>query len=117
MCTGRIDPQFILSAYQKGMDGVLICGCHPGDCHYISGNLGAQVRFELLKKTLVQLGLEPERLRLEWISAQESEKLADVVLDMTERVRALDLLDWPDLDYEDNLVDTNLDTIQREVEP
>jgi len=90
MCTGRVDPIFILEAFSSGVDGVLVAGCHlPSDCHYLSGNFMAQKRVILLKKVLSQLGIEPERLRLEWISASEGEKFAKVVGDMTTRLRKL----------------------------
>jgi F420-non-reducing hydrogenase iron-sulfur subunit len=89
MCSGRIDPQFVLSAFQWGADGVLIGGCHPGDCHYQEGNYKALRRFKLLKKLAAELGIEDERLRLEWISASEADKFRDVVNDMVEKLRPL----------------------------
>ena len=79
MCSGRVDPQFILRAFEKGADGVLVAGCHPGDCHYLKGNLYARRRVILLKRLLETIGIEPERLRLEWISASEGGKLAEVI--------------------------------------
>jgi F420-non-reducing hydrogenase iron-sulfur subunit len=83
MCSGRVHPAFILRAFRDGADGVLVAGCHPpNDCHYISGNLKAQRRVALLKKLISQLGLEPERLRLEWISAAEGDKFARVIREM-----------------------------------
>ncbi|MHA2610756.1 MAG: hydrogenase iron-sulfur subunit [bacterium JZ-2024 1] len=89
MCSGRIDPQFVLDAFAKGADGVLIGGCHPGDCHYIEGNYKALRRFRLLKRILRDMGIEDGRLRLEWISASEGEKVKSVINDMVEKVRAL----------------------------
>jgi F420-non-reducing hydrogenase iron-sulfur subunit len=90
MCSGRIDPSFVLEAFKDGADGVLVAGCHlPSDCHYISGNFKAQRRISLLKDVLKEFGIEPERLRLEWISASEGDKFAAVVRDMTEQVRKL----------------------------
>jgi F420-non-reducing hydrogenase iron-sulfur subunit len=89
MCSGRIDPQFVLWAFRNGADGVLIGGCHPGDCHYQEGNYKALRRITLLRKMLPQLGIEPQRLRLEWISAAEGERFRDVVNEFTEQVRAL----------------------------
>jgi len=90
MCSGRIDPAFVLEAFKDGADGVLVAGCHlPSDCHYISGNFKAQRRINLLKNVLKEFGIEPERLRLEWISASEGDKFAAVVRDMTEQVRKL----------------------------
>jgi len=90
MCSGRIDPAFILEAFKDGADGVLVGGCHlPSDCHYISGNFKAVRRINLLKKVLGEFGIEPERVRLEWISASEGDKFAAVVRDMTEQIRKL----------------------------
>lgn len=89
MCSGRIDPAFILEAFRSGADGVLIAGCHPGDCHYLSGNYKAQRRFFILKRVLEQLGLEPERLRLDWVSASEGDRFATVIRDMTKEIKKL----------------------------
>jgi F420-non-reducing hydrogenase iron-sulfur subunit len=89
MCSARVDPTFVLKALHDGADGVLICGCHPGDCHYSEGNYKAMRRFPLLKQLLADYGIEDERVRLEWVSASEGKRFADIVDDMTERVRAL----------------------------
>jgi len=89
MCSGRVDPQFVLKAFAEGADGVLIGGCHPGDCHYQEGNYKTLRRYHLLKRMLVGMGIEPERFRLEWISASEADKLKLVIEDMVEKVRAL----------------------------
>ena len=89
MCSGRIDPQFVLDAFAKGADGVLIGGCHPGDCHYESGNYKALRRFHLLRRMLGEMGIEQERFRLEWVSASEAEQLCSAVNDMVEKLRAL----------------------------
>jgi F420-non-reducing hydrogenase iron-sulfur subunit len=89
MCTGRVDPSFILRAFQLGADGVLVAGCHPGDCHYQEGNFKALRRVLLLKRILRQFGVDERRLRLEWISAAEGEKFAKVSTDFAEEVRAL----------------------------
>jgi F420-non-reducing hydrogenase iron-sulfur subunit len=89
MCSGRIDPTFVLSAFKWGADGVLITGCHPGDCHYVKGNFMMERRFEFLKQALNQLGIEPERLRLEWISAGEGEKFAALIRDAARKIREL----------------------------
>ena len=89
MCSGRVDPQLILWAFHNGADGVLIGGCHPGDCHYQEGNYKALRRTNLLRKMLGQFGVEPERLRLEWISASEAERLRDVVNEFSEQIRRL----------------------------
>ncbi|MGD0330448.1 MAG: hydrogenase iron-sulfur subunit [Nitrososphaeria archaeon] len=90
MCSGRIEPSFILEAFRDGADGVLVAGCHlPSDCHYISGNFKALRRIMLLKRVLKELGIEPERLRLEWISASEGDKFAVVVKDMVEKIKEM----------------------------
>jgi F420-non-reducing hydrogenase iron-sulfur subunit len=89
MCSGRVDPQFVLEAFALGADGVLIGGCHPGDCHYQEGNYKAERRFKLLQRMLKDMGIEEERLRLEWISASEGDKVRTVIQDMVEKVRAL----------------------------
>ena len=95
MCSGRIDPQFVLEAFAKGADGVLIGGCHPGDCHYMEGNYKALRRFRLLKRMVADMGIEDERLRLEWISASEGDKVKAAINDMVEKVRALGPLGLP----------------------
>ena len=74
MCSGRLNPQFVLDAFRKGADGVLIGGCHPGDCHYVEGNYKALRRFRMLKRLLADMGIEEQRVRLEWISAAEGDK-------------------------------------------
>jgi F420-non-reducing hydrogenase iron-sulfur subunit len=90
MCSGRIDPAFILEAFKDGADGVLVAGCHlPSDCHYISGNFKALRRITLLREVLKDFGIEPERLRLEWISASEGDKFAAVVRDMVDDIKKL----------------------------
>lgn len=95
MCSGRIDPQFVLSAFAQGADGVLIGGCHPGDCHYIEGNYKMLRRFNLLKRMLSDMGIEKERVRLEWISASEGDRVKKVVNEMTEQIKALGPLKLP----------------------
>lgn len=89
MCTGRIDPVFVLSAFKDGADGVIIAGCHPGDCHYARGNFRIQKRVDYLKTALKILGVEPDRLRLEWISASEGEKFAYIIKDVTKKIKEL----------------------------
>jgi F420-non-reducing hydrogenase iron-sulfur subunit len=90
MCSGRIDPAFIFEAFKDGADGVLVAGCHlPSDCHYISGNFKALRRITLLKNTLKELGIEPERVRLEWVSASEGDKFATIVRDMVEDLKKI----------------------------
>jgi F420-non-reducing hydrogenase iron-sulfur subunit len=95
MCSGRLDPQFVLDAFARGADGVLIGGCHPGDCHYVEGNYKALRRIRLLERLLGDMGIEPERFRLEWISASEGEKVRTVVNDIVAKVAALGPLDLP----------------------
>ncbi len=88
MCSGRIDPAFVLEAFKDGADGVLVAGCHlPSDCHYLTGNFKAQRRVMLLKNVLTQFGIEPERLRLEWVSASEGDRFATVIREMVEEVK------------------------------
>ncbi len=89
MCTGRVDPQFVLKAFAEGADGVLISGCHPGDCHYQEGNYKALRRHRLLSKMLEQFGIEKERFRLEWVSAAEGVKFQQVCNEFTEQIRKL----------------------------
>lgn len=89
MCSGRVDPQFVLAAFEHGADGVLIGGCHPGDCHYQEGNYKAFRRIALLRKMLQQMGIDERRLRLEWISASEGDKVKRVIDEMTEELRRL----------------------------
>jgi F420-non-reducing hydrogenase iron-sulfur subunit len=87
MCSGRVDPTFVLEALQEGADGVLVAGCHPGDCHFLAGNEKAARRYAILSKMLRQIGLEPERVRLEWISASEGEKFAKVIRSMVQDLK------------------------------
>lgn len=89
MCSGRVDPQFVLDAFTHGADGVLIGGCHPGDCHYQEGNYKALCRYRLLRRVLKSLGIEEQRLRLEWVSASEADRLRNVINDMVADVRTL----------------------------
>lgn len=89
MCTGRIEPEFIIKAFKSGADGVLILGCHPGDCHYKEGNYKALRRFLLLRKVLKQFGIEEERLRLDWVSASEADKFITVVNEMVGTIKEL----------------------------
>lgn len=89
MCSGRVDPTFVLKAFREGADGVLICGCHPGDCHYHEGNYKCLRRYHLLQKYIQQMGLEEDRLRLEWISASEGKQFAELVDSYTETVKNL----------------------------
>ena len=89
MCSGMVHPNLVIDALTKGADGVIICGCHIGDCHYLEGNLKAESRKDAIELLLEDFGLEPERFRLEWVSASEGPRFAEVMRDMTETVRAL----------------------------
>ncbi|MBN2548683.1 MAG: hydrogenase iron-sulfur subunit [Anaerolineales bacterium] len=95
MCSGRLDPTFVLKALSDGADGVLITGCHPGECHYLEQNYKALRRYLLLRRTLAQMGVEPGRVKLVWASAAEGVRLADEINKMVEEVRALGPLNWP----------------------
>jgi F420-non-reducing hydrogenase iron-sulfur subunit len=94
MCSGRVDPQFVLKAFREGADGVLIAGCHPGECHYVEGNIKTLRRYILLKRMLRQWGIEQDRLQLVWASASEGSVLAEAVNRMTDQLRALGPLRW-----------------------
>ena len=89
MCSGRVNPLFVVNALQQGADGVLIGGCHPGECHYEHGNYLAKRRFAVLKKILEYMGIDPERVRMTWVSAAEGKKFADVVKKVTEEIREI----------------------------
>ena len=95
MCSGRVDPTFVLNALALGADGVMIAGCHPGECHYLEQNYKAMRRFSMLKHSLNALGVEDERIRLQWASAAEGVQLAQAINDMIDKVRALGPLNWP----------------------
>jgi coenzyme F420-reducing hydrogenase delta subunit len=88
-CSGRINPSFLLRALQNGADGVLVSGCHPGDCHYISGNLAARRKFALIKELLQYAGIEPERVQFTWVSASEGGRFASIIEKVVEQVRKL----------------------------
>ena len=89
MCSGRINPIFVINALQQGADGVLIGGCHPGDCHYERGNYLARRRYAVLKELLEYVGIDPRRVRMTWVSASEGKKFADVVKEVTEEIKEL----------------------------
>mgnify|MGYP000170984835 FL=1 len=95
MCSGRVDPAFVLKALSLGADGVMIAGCHPGECHYIEQNYKAMRRYYMLKHTLQALGLEEDRIRLVWASAAEGQQLAEHIEKFVEDVRKLGPLHWP----------------------
>jgi F420-non-reducing hydrogenase iron-sulfur subunit len=94
MCTARVEPQFVIKALREGADGVLIAGCHPGECHYVMGNMRALRRYELLSRMLQQFGIEKERVQIVWAAASESNVLAEAVDHMTEQLSALGPLRW-----------------------
>ncbi|MBN2533634.1 MAG: hydrogenase iron-sulfur subunit [Spirochaetales bacterium] len=89
MCSGRVDPQFIFDAFRKGADGVMVLGCHPGDCHYRNGNMNAMRRMVLIKKMLKTFGIHPDRVKLDWVAASESRRFQQVVNDMADRILKL----------------------------
>ena len=93
MCSGRVEPTFVIKALYEGADGVLIAGCHPGDCHYQEGNYKALRRYRFLRRVLPEYGIEPERVRLEWVAASEGERFAKIVDEFTEQIRSLGPLD------------------------
>ena len=95
MCSGRVDPQFVMEAFAKGADGVLLGGCHPGDCHYAEGNYKTLRRMRMLDRMFKDMGIADGRFRLEWISGAEGDKVKSVVNDMVAKVRALGPLDMP----------------------
>ena len=89
MCSGMVHPNLVIDSLTKGADGVVICGCHPGDCHYLEGNLKAEKRAEAISLMLEDFGLEPERFRLEWVSASEGTRFAEVMRELVEQIREL----------------------------
>lgn len=89
MCSGRVDPVIILEMFANGADGVIVTGCHPGDCHYIEGNLYEERKIKMLKQLVSLTGLEPDRLRLEWVSAAEGQRFAQIVIEFTEQMKKL----------------------------
>jgi F420-non-reducing hydrogenase iron-sulfur subunit len=100
MCSGRVDPEFIMEAFRGGADGVMVLGCHPGDCHYIEGNYETLKRYNILKPLLDQFNIEQDRLYLDWVSASEGEKFARVMGEMNDRITQLGPLNW------DKIIDT-----------
>ena len=89
MCTGRVDPAFVMKAFLNGADGVMVAGCHPGECHYLEGNLRAKERIDKMVEAMKILGFEIDRFRLEWISASEGKKFAQTMTEFTEQIRNL----------------------------
>jgi F420-non-reducing hydrogenase iron-sulfur subunit len=94
MCSGRVDPAFVMKAFELGADGVMIAGCHPGECHYLEQNYKAMRRYSILRHTLRAFGMEDDRIRLQWASAAEGTVLAAAIDEMVEKVRALGPLNW-----------------------
>lgn len=88
-CSGRVNPQFVLEALQRGCDGVIVCGCHPGDCHYSTGNYFAKRRMMIYKRLLEYIGLEPDRFQIRWISGAEAGKFRDVITEFCNRITEL----------------------------
>jgi F420-non-reducing hydrogenase iron-sulfur subunit len=89
MCSGMVHPNLVIDALSKGADGVLMCGCHPGDCHYLEGNLKAESRADAIFLMLEDLGIEPERFRLEWVSASEGQRFAELMKEFTDTIKSL----------------------------
>ncbi|MFO7792948.1 MAG: hydrogenase iron-sulfur subunit [Candidatus Saliniplasma sp.] len=96
MCSSRVSPEHVFESFKDGADGVLVAGCHPGDCHYIDGNYKTMRKHELLKTMLKDFGINPDRLKLEWVSSAEGGKFANVMREMTEEIRELGPLDMND---------------------
>jgi F420-non-reducing hydrogenase iron-sulfur subunit len=111
MCSGRLDPTFVFKAFAGGADGVLISGCHPGDCHYINQNYKAMRRFHLMQRVLAQMGIEPGRLKLLWASAAEGAIFAREITSFVEQVRALGPLNW-NMNSVEVPAETSLDEVQ-----
>jgi len=103
MCSGRVDPGFVLDAFRRGADGVLVCGCHPGDCHYVDGNHKCMRRIPLTKRMMKGFGIDPIRLRLEWVSASEGARFQEVVCEFTEQLRHLGALDLKEIEFDPTL--------------
>jgi F420-non-reducing hydrogenase iron-sulfur subunit len=95
MCSGRVDPTFVFKALADGADGVMVAGCHPGECHYISQNYKAMRRFSMLHYTLDAMGVEPDRVQLVWASAAEGQRLAEAITKLVDDVKRLGPLNWP----------------------
>ena len=89
MCTGRVNPLFVAQVLRTGADGVLISGCHPGECHYMKGNFLARRRFLIMRNLLEFIGVDPQRIRMSWVSASEGKKFADVITEVTEDIKKL----------------------------
>ena len=114
MCSGRVDPTFVLKALSMGADGVMIAGCHPGECHYLEQNYKAMRRFYMLKHTLRMMGIEEDRVRLQWASAAEGTVLAHAIDEMVEQVRALGPLNWSGNWRDDENIPAAIDLLPKE---
>jgi F420-non-reducing hydrogenase iron-sulfur subunit len=114
MCSGRVDPQFVIKALSLGADGVMIAGCHPGECHYLEQNYKTMRRYAMLMHTLKALGIEEERVRLQWASAAEGAQLAQAINKMVEEVRALGPLNWQSKWVEEEDIDAALERLVQE---
>jgi F420-non-reducing hydrogenase iron-sulfur subunit len=110
MCSGRLDPTFVLKALADGADGVLITGCHPGECHYLEQNYKMLRRYLLLRRTIAQMGIEPERVKLVWASAAEGVHLAHEIGKFVEEIRAIGPLNWPQWSIDQDL--TSIEMIE-----
>jgi len=114
MCSGRVDPAFVLKALALGADGVMIAGCHPGECHYLEQNYKTMRRFSMLKHTLSSIGVEDERVRLQWASAAEGVQLAEAINKMVNQVRELGPLNWSSHWSENGEVETAIERLAEE---
>jgi F420-non-reducing hydrogenase iron-sulfur subunit len=114
MCSGRVDPTFVLKAFAMGADGVMIAGCHPGECHYLKQNYKTMRRFAMLKHTLRAMGIEEDRVRLQWASAAEGSMLAHAINEMVDQVRALGPLNWKHNWSEDPQLEAAIEEIPHE---
>jgi F420-non-reducing hydrogenase iron-sulfur subunit len=112
MCSGRLDPQFVLKGFAEGADGVMVSGCHPGDCHYVEQNYKTMRRFKLLQRTLAQMGVEPGRLKLVWASAAEGMILAREIEIFVSEVRALGPLNWPKWNKQEGLMEQVVEMVE-----
>jgi len=108
MCSGRVDPNFILEALARGADGVLVCGCHPGDCHYVEGNYKCRRRLPITVKLVEGMGIDPRRVRLEWVSASEASRFTQVVIEFTDEIRALGPLRLEEWAFDHEAADAQL---------
>jgi len=114
MCSGRVDPSFVLKAFALGADGVLVAGCHPGDCHYIEQNYKTMRRHSMLRYFLEQMGIEPDRLRLVWASAAEGQYLAESIDQFVSDAQKLGPLNWSDVWQDDNRCEEAFEEIAAE---